>query len=57
MRKRVGNLSQGYRQRVAIGVAPLGFPAVLLLDEPTNASDLPFVPRRRPVAAFVYRVI
>lgn len=39
MGKRVGSLSQGYRQRVAIGVALLGSPAVPLLDEPTNALD------------------
>lgn len=39
MDKRVGSLSQGYRQRVAIGVALLGSPSVLLLDEPTNALD------------------
>lgn len=37
--KRVKTLSQGYRQRVAIGAALLASPAVMLLDEPTNALD------------------
>jgi ABC-2 type transport system ATP-binding protein len=40
MRRRlIGNLSKGYRQRVALADALLARPKLLILDEPTNGLD------------------
>jgi len=41
--RRVGEFSLGMRQRLGIGAAMLGDPAVLVLDEPTNGLDPPGV--------------
>lgn len=35
----IKNLSKGYRQRVGLGQAILGFPPILILDEPTVGLD------------------
>ncbi|MEM9604932.1 MAG: ABC transporter ATP-binding protein [Pseudomonadota bacterium] len=38
--RRIGALSQGYRQRVGLAQAIVHRPALVLLDEPTNGLDL-----------------
>jgi len=38
-KRMVGNLSKGYRQRVGLAQALVGYPKVLIFDEPTNGFD------------------
>lgn len=39
MGRRTANLSSGYRQRVGVAYAILGYPDYIILDEPTNGLD------------------
>ena len=38
-RRLIRNLSKGYRQRVGLSQAILGYPKIILLDEPTVGLD------------------
>ena len=38
-RRRIGNLSKGYKQRVSLAQAFLHHPSLLIVDEPTSGLD------------------